>query len=343
MRSFASDNASGVHPAVMDALVGANTDHALAYGSDPWTERAIARFRELFGAPVEVCFVWGGTGANVVGLQALVRPWDAVVCGEHAHIAVDECGAPERFTGTKLLTFPTPDGKLSPGQVELSQAGIGDEHHSQASVVSVTQSTECGTVYSIDELTAVCTTAHANGMSVHLDGARIANAVTALQCDIRALTIDAGVDVMSFGGTKNGMMYGEAVVFLNPELGTNAKFIRKQATQLPSKMRFVAAQFEALLTNDLWLTNAAHSNAMALRLADAVRDIPGVTLTREPTVNSVFATLPAAAIPRLQDRSFFWMWDETANEVRWMTAFDTNPADIETFAAMLREELATFS
>ena len=338
MRSFASDNASGVHPAIIDALVGANTDHALAYGSDPWTDRTITRFRELFGAPVEVCFVWGGTGANVVGLQSLLRPWDAVVCGEHAHIAVDECGAPERFTGCKLLTFPTPDGKLAPDQVELSQTGIGDEHHSQASVVSVTQSTECGTVYSAAELASVCETAHAHGMLVHLDGARIANAVSALGCDVRAITIDAGVDVMSFGGTKNGMMYGEAVVFLNPELGANAKFIRKQATQLPSKMRFVAAQFDALLADDLWLQNAAHANAMARRLADAVRDLPGVSLTREPVVNSVFATLPAALIKRLQDRSFFWMWDDAANEVRWMTSFDTTAVDVEAFAALVREE-----
>lgn len=341
MRSFASDNASGVHPAVMDALVAANTDHALAYGSDPWTERAVTRFQELLGAPVEVCFVWGGTGANVVGLQSLLRPWDAIVCGEHAHIAVDECGAPERFTGSKLLTFPTPDGKLVPDQVERSQVGIGDEHHSQASVVSVTQSTECGTVYSVDELTSVCERAHAHGMFVHLDGARIANAVTALDRDLRAITIDAGVDVMSFGGTKNGMMYGEAVVFLNPELGTNAKFIRKQATQLPSKMRFVAAQFDALLADDLWLQNAAHANAMARRLADAVRDLPGVSLTREPVVNSVFATLPAGLIRRLQDRSFFWMWDDAANEVRWMTSFDTTAADIDAFAALVREEAAS--
>lgn len=340
MRSFASDNASGVHPTVMDALVGANADHALAYGSDPWTERAVERFRTLFGAPVDVYFVWGGTGANVVGLQALLRPWEAVVCGEQAHITVDECGAPEHFTGSKLLPYPTPNGKLTPEQVTHSRAGSGDEHHVQAAVVSVTQSTECGTVYAIDELTAVCETAHAHGMTVHLDGARIANAVVALGCDLRAITIDAGVDVMSFGGTKNGMMYGEAVVFLTPEHGDNAKFIRKQATQLPSKMRFVAAQFDALLADDLWLSNAAHANAMAERLVAAVRDIPGVVLTREPEVNSVFATLPEAAIPRLQERSFFWMWDEAAHEVRWMTAFDTTDADIDAFAGLLREELA---
>jgi threonine aldolase len=340
MRSFASDNASGVHPAVMDALVAANADHALAYGADEWTARATEKFRELFGAPVGVCFVWGGTGANVVSLQSLVEPWDAVVCADTAHIAVDECGAPERFTGCKLLTVPATDGKLTAADIDRSQSGRGDEHHSQATVVSVTQSTECGTLYSVTELTELCMAAHAHEMRVHLDGARLANAVVALGCDVRALTIDAGVDIVSFGGTKNGMMYGEAVIFLDPALGEHARFIRKQATQLPSKMRFVAAQFEALLTGDLWLANAAHSNAMARTLADAVRDIPGVTLTRAPVVNSVFVTLPHDAIPRLQAQSFFWPWDESIDEVRWMTSFDTTADDIATFAALVRAELA---
>jgi threonine aldolase len=339
MRSFASDNASGVHPAVMDALVAANVDHALAYGDDAWTERATQHFRDVFGAPVEVCFVWGGTGANVVSLQSLLQPWSAVVCTANAHIAVDECGAPERFTGSKLLTFPSVDGKLTPADVEAAQIGRGDEHHAQATVVSVTQSTECGTLYSVAELAAVCETAHGFGMKVHLDGARLGNAVAALGCDVRALTIDAGVDVVSFGGTKNGMMYGEAVVFCDPALGADAKFIRKQATQLPSKMRFVAAQFDALLTDDLWIRNAAHANAMAQRLAAATRDIPGVTLSREPEVNSVFVRLPAERIAKLQAESFFWMWDETLDEVRWMTAFDTTEADIDAFAATVRRIL----
>ena len=340
MRSFASDNASGVHPRVMDALVAANADHALAYGADAWTARAMEKFRELFAAPVGVCFVWGGTGANVVALQSLLQPWDAVVCADTAHIAVDECGAPERFTGCKLLTFPAQDGKLTVADVARSQAGRGDEHHSQARVLSVTQSTECGTLYSVAELTELCAAAHAIGMKVHLDGARLANAVAALACDVRALTVDAGVDIVSFGGTKNGMMYGEAVVFMDPALGANARFIRKQATQLPSKLRFVAAQFEALLTDDLWIGNAAHANAMARRLADAVREIPGVRLTREPAVNSVFATLPHDAIPRLQAQSFFWPWDESVDEVRWMTSFDTTAEDITAFSALLRRELA---
>lgn len=340
MRSFASDNAAGVHPRVMDALVAANTDHALAYGDDPWTERATTRFRELLGAPVEVCFVWGGTGANVVALQSLVDPWSAVVCTANAHIAVDECGAPERFTGAKLLTFPVADGRLRPEHLIAAQAGRGDEHHSQATVVSITEATECGTLYSPDEIRAICETAHELEMRVHLDGARIANAVAALGCDVRELTIDAGVDVVSFGGTKNGMMYGEAVVFCEPALGANARFIRKQSTQLPSKMRFVAAQFEALLTDDLWLANAAHANAMARRLADATVAIPGVHLSREPEVNSVFVRLPHDAIPALQARSFFWTWDESVDEVRWMTAYDTTEADVDSFAAVVREVLA---
>jgi threonine aldolase len=246
VRSFASDNASGVHPKVMDALLAANVDHALAYGDDAWTERATRRFREVLGAPVEVCFVWGGTGANVVSLQSLLQPWSAVVCTANAHIAVDECGAPERFTGCKLLTFPSDDGKLTPADLEVAQTGRGDEHHAQATVVSVTQSTECGTLYTVAELAAICEAAHGFGMTVHLDGARLGNAVAALGCDVRDLTVDAGVDVVSFGGTKNGMMYGEAVVFCDPALGADAPFIRKQATQLPSKMRYVATQFEAL-------------------------------------------------------------------------------------------------
>jgi len=324
----------------MEALTAANVDHALAYGDDAWTARATEQFRSLFGAPVEVCFVWGGTGANVVSLQSLVRPWSAVVCSANAHIAVDECGAPERFTGSKLLTVPTPDGKVTPAQVEAAQVGRGDEHHAQATVLSVTQSTECGTLYGVDELAAVCRAAKSYGMRVHLDGARLANAVAALGCDVRALTIDAGVDVVSFGGTKNGMMYGEAVVFCDPALGADAKYVRKQATQLPSKMRFVAAQFEALLTDDLWITNAAHANAMARRLAAATRDIPGVTPTREPEVNSVFVRLPHDAIRRLQERSFFWTWDETTDEVRWMTSFDTTDADVDEFAATVRDLLA---
>jgi threonine aldolase len=331
--SFASDNASGVHPDVLSAMTAANAGGALAYGADPWTGRARAALRELFGVPADVFFTWGGTGANVVGLQCLLAPWQAVICPETAHINVDECGAPERFTGSKLIGVATPDGKLRPEQITEHLHALGDEHHVQPRVVSITQSTELGSLYQPDEIAALVDSAHRHGLLVHLDGARIANAAAALGGDIRAFTVDAGVDVLTFGGTKNGLMYGEAVVFLTPELGRAARFVRKQAAQLPSKMRYVSAQFEALLTDDLWLRNAGHANAMATRLADQVAGIEGVTLQRRPEVNAVFVTVPRAALAALQAWSFFWVWDEATTEVRWMTSFDTTEADIDLFAA----------
>lgn len=324
----------------MEALRAANVDHALAYGADPWTARATERFCDLFDAPVEVLFVWGGTGANVVALQSLLRPWEAVVCAETAHVNVDECGALEHMSGSRLLPCATPDGKLRPEHVEAALVGRGNEHHVQAAVVSVTQATEQGTVYTEGELAAVGTTAHEHGLRVHLDGARLANAVVARDCSVRALTVDAGVDVVSFGGTKNGMMYGEAVVYLDPALAAEARFVRKQAAQLPSKQRFVAAQLEALLTDGLWLENAGRANAMAARLAEQVATVPGVTIRRAPEANSVFAVVPHDAIPALQDRSFFWVWDEQVGEVRWMTSFDTTTDDVDELVAGVREVLA---
>ncbi len=336
---FASDNASGVHPLVMEALARANTGHAMAYGADDWTERATARFRDLLG-DVQVAFTWGGTGANVVGLQCLLQPWGAVICTDSAHIATDECGAPERFTGCKLLAVPTPDGKLRPADIEPHLHLLGDEHHVQPGVVSITQSTELGTLYRLEELAEIADTTHRAGLLLHLDGARIANAAAALDVDLRTMVVDAGVDVLTFGGTKNGMMYGEAVVFLRPELGRHVKFVRKQAGQLPSKMRFVAAQFEALLADDLWLHNARHANEMAALLADRMADVPGVTLDRRPEVNAVFARLPAAAIRPLQDWSFFWEWDPDAALVRWMCSFDTTVEDIDRFVAGVAEVVA---
>jgi threonine aldolase len=335
VRSFASDNASGVHPKVLEAITAANIDHALAYGDDPWTERAVESFRELFGAPVEVLFVWGGTGANVVALQTALRPWSAIVSTDVAHINTDECGAIERFTGCKILDFPRPDGKLRPGDVVAALAGRGDEHHAQASVVSVTQCTELGTVYQPDELGAVTTTAHSHGLRVHMDGARIANAAVSLGADARELV--AGVDVLSFGGTKNGMMYGEAVVFFDPELAEHAAFVRKQAAQLPSKTRFVAAQFEALLADDLWLENARNSNAMARRLRDQVADLPGVEIVHAVEANAVFAKVPADVVRAAQEESFFWVFDEPSSTVRWMCSYDTTEADVDAFAELLRK------
>ncbi len=340
--SFASDNAAGVHPSVLDAMVAANEGSALAYGGDACTARVEDRFRDLFGRDVTTALVWGGTGANVVALQSLLRPWQAVICSESAHIAVDECGAPERFTGAKLIDLPTPDGKLAPEQITEQIHLLGDEHHVQPAVVSITQSTESGTLYTAEEVAAISETAHRHGLTVHLDGARIANATAALGATVdalRSVTVDAGVDVISFGGTKAGMMYGEAVIFIDPTLGADVRFIRKQAGQLPSKMRYVAAQFEALLTDNLWIELASSANAMAARLATEVGGVDGVELTRPPAVNSVFARLPRPAIEALQSWSFFWDWDHHVDEVRWMTSWATTADDIARFVAGVRAAL----
>ena len=341
--AFASDNAAGAHPQVLAALVAANEGHALAYGIDKWTEEAEGRFRELFGPASEAFLVWNGTGANVMALATMLHPADCVVCTEWAHIAVDEAGAPERALGAKLLTLPAPAAKLVPEQLQALAHFQGVQHHAQPGVVSLTQSTELGTLYTADEVAALCDTAHRMGMVVHLDGARIANATAALGGNVAALrsfTVDAGVDVVSFGGTKAGLLGGEAVVYLNPALATRAKFVRKMVNQLPSKMRFVAAQFNALLTDDLWIRGARHSNEMALRLYDATRDIPGVQYDSAPQVNSLFPVIPAEAIAPLCDWCFFWDWDVSRNQVRWMTAWDTTQDDVDRFAAGVRHLLS---
>jgi threonine aldolase len=334
--AFASDNAAGAHPLVLDAMVAANSGHALAYGSDEWTSEAEARFRDLFGPDTRALLVWNGTGANVMSLAAMIRPADCVVCTRWAHVAVDETGAPERILGSKLLTLPSADGKLVPAQLEELEHFIGVQHHAQPGVVSITQSTELGTLYTATEIAALCDTAHRMGMKVHLDGARIANATAALGGTVAALrsfTVDAGVDVLSFGGTKAGLAFGEAVVFLDPELASRAMFIRKQVTQLPSKMRFVAAQFNALLTDDLWIRLAEHSNAMGHRLYDATKGLPRLSYDTAPQVNSVFPVLPTELIAPLQDWCFFWDWDTSRSQVRWMTAWDTTADDVDRFAA----------
>lgn len=334
--AFASDNAAGAHPLVLEALVQANVGHALAYGADAWTAEAEARFRDLFGPASQALLVWNGTGANVMALAALIRPADCIVCSQWAHIAVDETGAPERILGSKLLTLPSTDGKIVPAQLEEQAHLVGVQHHAQPGVVSITQSTELGTLYTAEEIAALCDTAHRMGMKVHLDGARIANATAALGGTVQALrsfTVDAGVDVVSFGGTKAGLAFGEAVVFLDPELARRAMFIRKQVTQLPSKMRFVAAQFNALLHDELWIHLAEHSNAMGRRLYDATAGIVGLSYDAAPAVNSVFPVLPRHLIAPLQDWCFFWDWDTARNQVRWMTAWDTTVADVDSFAA----------
>ena len=335
-RSFASDNNSGVHPEILKAITAANDGHVVAYGDDPYTERAVGLFRKHFGKQVEVFFVFGGTGANVLGLKAATEPYHAVVCAETAHINVDECGAPERFTGCKLLDVATSDGKITPEHVKPFLDHIGFEHHVQARVISISQSTEMGTVYTPGELKALSSFAHKNGMLLHMDGARIANAAASLRTDLRKITTDVGVDILSFGGAKNGMMFGEAVVFFDPKLAVGFKYLRKQGTHLPSKMRFISAQFEALLAKDLWRQNAEHSNRMAQILGAELAKIPQIKFTQKVESNGVFAILPKKYIPLLQKKYFFYVWNEQTSEVRFMTSFDTTEDDIGDFVNLVK-------
>jgi threonine aldolase len=338
-RGFASDNYSGIHPEVLAAISVANGGHQIAYGEDRYTEALQDVFRAHFGPRAETFPVFNGTGANVISLQALTERWQSVVCAESAHINADESGAPERMAGIKLLTVPTPDGKLTPELIDRQAWGFDDEHRAQPKVVSLTQSTELGTCYTATEIAAICAHAHGLGMVVHVDGSRLSNAAAHLGADFRSFTTDAGVDILSFGGTKNGMMIGEAVVVLNPDAVRGLKYLRKSSMQLASKMRFISVQFEAMLGGDLWLRNASHANAMATRLANSVRDIPGVRLTREPQANSVFAILPRDVTERLQKRFRYYVWDEHTDEVRWMATFDTTETDIDDFAAAVAEEM----
>lgn len=330
---FGSDNQSGAHPAVMDAVVAANHGYASGYGDDPLTERAADLFREIFGPETEVFPTFNGTGANVVALQTLLPKFGAVICPAGAHIDVDETGAPERILGAKLITMPNTDGKLRPEQINEVAHFTGVQHHVQPAVVSITQSTELGTLYTVDEIAQLAYVAHANGMLMHLDGARFANAAAALGVSPRAFTFDAGVDAVSFGGTKNGMLGGEAVLFRNRDVAGGAIYLRKQTTQLSSKMRFISAQFIAMLEDGLWLRSASHSNAMAKALDTAVQGVPGITLERSTQVNSLFPLLPESVIAPLQDWVPHYTWDAARNQVRWVTSFDTSPTDVAAFAA----------
>jgi threonine aldolase len=336
-RSFASDNNAGVHPEVLEAIAQVNHGHVVGYGADPYTASAKAKFEEHFGGGIEVFFTFNGTGANVLGLQALTRPYHAVLCSDFAHIYSDECGAPERFTGCKLIPLPHQDGKITLDAVRHAYHGIGDEHHVQPKVISITQSTETGTVYRPEEIKTLAQFAHEHGMYLHMDGARIANAAAGLGLPLRAITRDAGVDVLSFGGTKNGILGGEAVVFFDPKLAADFLFIRKQGMQLASKMRFIAAQFEALLTDDLWRRSAQHANQMARVLDKAVSSIPGVKVMWPVEANGVFAQVPRSALKKIRERYFFYMWMEEECVARWMCSFDTTEDDIKTFAAAVAE------
>jgi len=336
-RSFASDNNAGVHPEMIDAVRAANDGHVIAYGDDPITARAVKLFQKHFGRDVTVYFVFGGTGANVLGLKAMTKSYQAIICAETAHVNVDECGAPENFTGCKLISVPTPDGKLRVEQIKPLLHGIGVEHHVQPAVITISQATEMGTVYTKKELKTLAGFAHEHGMLLHVDGARIANAAVSLDASLKEITADAGVDVLSFGGTKNGMMYGEAVVFFDSKLAAGFKYIRKQGMHLPSKMRFVSAQFEALLSRDVWRRGAAHANRMAQLLGSELAKLPQIKLTQPVEANGVFAVIPREYIPALQKKYFFYVWNEEISEVRLMASFDTSEEDIRDFVKFVRK------
>nr|WP_205684073.1 low specificity L-threonine aldolase [Cryobacterium aureum] len=345
-RGFASDNYSGIHPEILEAIVLANGAHQIAYGEDVYTARLHEVFVEQFGEGVEAFPVFNGTGANVTGLQSMLPRWGAVICSATAHIHNDEGGAPEHVGGFKLLPVTTPDGKLTPELIDQEAWGWGDEHRAQPLVVAITQTTELGTAYTVDEVRAIADHAHSKGMTLHMDGARISNAAASLGVPLRAFTRDAGVDVLSFGGTKNGMMLGECIVVLNPAASTGLKFLRKSNMQLSSKMRFVSAQLIALLDGDLWLRNAAHSNAMAARLRGALEGaiadgtITGLAFSQATQANAIFATLPAGVADRLREHFRFYDWNASKNEVRWMCGFDTTEDDIDQFVAAITRELS---
>ncbi len=321
--AFTSDNCAGAHPRVLEALIEANRGHTPAYGADPWSERTRALMREQFGPQSQSFLVFNGTAANVLCIRAACGRGGAVICADTAHISVDEGGAPEAMAGAKLFTTATPDGKLTPDDVRRLSTRQGDEHQAQVRLVSISQSTELGTCYQPDEIAALADCAHQLGLSLHLDGARLCHAAAALGVPLRELTREVGVDLLSFGGTKVGLLAAEAVVILEPALAEGFAFLRKQTLQLASKGRFLAAQFEALLSDGLWLELAGHANAMARRLADAVRDLPGVTITRAVEANAVFARIPAAATAALQQRWRFYVWDPPTGEVRWMCSWST--------------------
>jgi threonine aldolase len=338
-KTFASDNYAGAHPEIMDALVKANAGHQGSYGSDDYTRQAISKFKQLLGKDVEIFFAYNGTGANVLGLSTLTTSYNSIICSDLAHINVDESTAPEKFLGCKLITIPTKDGKIYPEEVEGKIIRVGDQHHPQVKVISISQSTEYGTVYTVEEIKALSAVARKHNLYLHMDGSRISNAAVSLHKDFKEFTADAGVDVLSFGGTKNGMMFGEAVVFFNPTLASNFHYIRKQGMQLHSKMRFISSQFAALLSNDLWKRNASHANQMAKRLEEGLRQFKSITITQKVDANGVFAIIPSAVIPALQQNGFFYVWNDKLSEARLMCSWDTTPEDVDAFVHQVGREL----
>ena len=333
--TFGSDNHSGVHPAILEAIAAANRGPAVAYGLDGHTEAALEKFRAHFGRSADVYMVFNGTGANVISISTLARPFQAVICSEHAHINADECGAPESASGCKLLAVHATDGKLTPELISRHLQGRLDQHRVQPALVSITQASELGTVYSIEEVKAIADFCRGNGLYLHMDGARLCNAAAALGQGLGAISGDLGVDILSFGGTKNGLLLGEAVVSFRPELSRDTIFIRKQKMQLASKMRFIAAQFSAFFTADLWLENARHANRMAQLLAEKVKSIPAVKIVQPVQANAVFASLPRQALDKLLEKYFFYTWDEEKCEVRWMCSWSTTEEQVDDFAAAI--------
>lgn len=334
-RAFGSDNWAGVHPDVLAAIAEANAGHAPSYGNDPWTEKAIEKIRALVGKNCDVFLLFSGTAANVLGLQSMVRSHQAVICSETAHVHTSEAGAAEKHIGCKLIPIPAPNGKISASDIPKQLGYIGNEHHVQPKAVTVTQSTEYGTVYSLKELKEIAKIAHDNGLYVHMDGARIFNAAAHLGCSLEETTREVGVDVLSFGGTKNGLIAGEALIFFNRRFAEDFEFRRMQGMQLASKMRFVAAQYVALLTNDLWKRNAEHANRMAKMVSDGLCGLPGVSITQKVQSNSVFAILPGDAISTIQKSVGFHVWNKSLNEVRLVTSFDTAESDVRGFCALV--------
>jgi len=334
-RGFASDNSATVHPAVLGAIARVNVGHTFGYGHDDFTRRVEARFAQHFGEGARVFFVFNGTAANVLSLRAVCRPWEAAICASTAHVNVDECGAPEAIAGVKLLSVETEHGKLTSQLAETVISRVGDEHAVQPRLITISQCTELGTVYTRAEVLALAEFAHSHEMLLHVDGARLSNAAVALDLPLWEITSDVGVDLLSFGGTKNGLLGAEAVVFLNPNLVAGFEYLRKQTLQLASKMRFLAAQFDALLTDDLWRRCASQANEMAATLAKAVRGLPGLTITRPVQTNAVFATLPRETTDMLQREFPFYVWDERTGEVRWMCSWDTTEDDVESFVSAI--------
>ena len=336
MRSFASDNNSSVHPEVMEALVRANEGQVISYGDDAFTEEATKLVKEQFDRPCEALFVFNGTGSNTMALQMMTRPYQIIFCADTAHISVDECGAPTKATGCFMRTIPTPDGKLTPELLKPYMINFGVEHHSQPGAIYISQCSELGTVYTPEEVRALCDFAHHYGMKVHMDGARISNAAAALGLSLDEVSGACGVDTLTLGGTKNGLMGAECVVVFDPELMKEARYARKQACQLASKMRYIACQFTAFLSNDLWLRCAKHANAMAKKLEEALKQLPDVHFTQKMESNQLFLTMPREKEDALLKKYFFYFWNESTNEIRLVTSWDTTEQDIDEFMDYLK-------